>query len=62
MAQQTAIDWLWDISQEREIDAFDFLKAKAMVKEQVVKAWDLGRRYIDYPVDGEQYYNETYCK
>ena len=70
--KQTAVEWLWDISQEREIDAFDFEQAKAMEKEQISKAWDDGD-YDDYAYfysketgrdfeNGEQYYNETYNK
>ena len=31
-----------------------------MEKEQIVNSWDLSRRYIYYPADGEKYYNETY--
>jgi len=64
MAQQTAIDWLWDISQEREIDAFDFLKAKAMEKEQIMRAnidgYEEAQRYGE--TSAEDYYNETYNK
>ena len=29
-------------------------------KQQIVDAWDLGRRDIDYPANGEQYYISTY--
>lgn len=36
-------------------------QAKQMEKEQIEDAWDLSRRDIDYPADGEQYYNETYA-
>ena len=31
--KQTAIDWLFELSKERELDAFDLEKAKEMEKE-----------------------------
>jgi hypothetical protein len=64
MAQQTAVEWLFmTLALTPMTEWYNVLeKAKAMEKEQVVKAWDLGRRDIDYPADGEQYYNETYNK
>ena len=65
--KQTAVNWLIDwIGKNQYFIGNDLLQAvqqaKAMEKEQIVKAWDLGRRDIDYPADGEQYYNETYNK
>jgi peptidyl-tRNA hydrolase len=42
---------------------FEFIaKAKQMEKEQIINALDLGRRDIDYPMNGEQYYNEIFNK
>jgi hypothetical protein len=35
-------------------------KVLQMEKEQIVNSWNFSRRYIDYPADGEKYYNETY--
>ena len=35
-------------------------QAKAMHKEEIEDAWDLSRRDIDYPANGEQYYNERF--
>jgi hypothetical protein len=35
-------------------------ESKEMEKEQIENAWDLGRRDIDYPANGEQYYKEIY--
>jgi hypothetical protein len=62
---QTAVEWIEDNIQS-DMTFMEFMglirQAKAMEKEQVVKAWDLGRRDIDYHADGEQYYNETYNK
>ena len=37
-------------------------QAKEMDKKQKVDAWDLSRRDIDYPANGEQYYNKTFGK
>lgn len=37
-------------------------EAKRMEREQIAQAWDLGRRDVDYPADGQAYYEETYVK
>jgi hypothetical protein len=65
--QQTAVEWfakqLYDkMEMKGDGNVFDKLleQAKEMEKEQIMDAWDLGRRDIDYPANGEQYYNETY--
>lgn len=61
MKQQTAVEWLWNLSQTKELQASDFEQALAMEKEQIVDAVDgfpLDKRHLD----GEQYYNETYGK
>lgn len=67
MEQKTAVEWLiqqinqdypemtWAYKEECE-------QAKQMEKEQIMKGWDIGRRDIDYPMNGEQYYNEIYCQ
>jgi hypothetical protein len=75
MAQQTAVEWLEEKYRSLLIEAdfndthifvFDerrnelFKQAKQMEKEQIVNSWNFSRRYIDYPADGEKYYNETY--
>ena len=64
MAQQTATDWLLENIQKVHKMDWDivFIQAKQMEKEQIVNAWDLGRRDIDYPANGEKYYNEIYEK
>ena len=72
MAQQTAVEWLFDqIPLEWTIkrSAFDALQqAKAMEKEQILDAYKNGEDNIDsdgchIDNDGaEQYYNETYNK
>ena len=68
--KQTAVEWLWDESQSRELQASDFEKALAMEKEQIKDAWlnawkdsminPLEDKY--YEPEAEQYYNETYGK
>jgi len=39
MKQQTAVEWLWNLSQTKELQASDFEKALAMEKEQMEDAW-----------------------
>ena len=58
----TAVEWLL-----KELDKVNHHPTEAMImyakkleKEQIIDSWDLGRRDIDYPANGEQYYNETY--
>jgi hypothetical protein len=74
MSKQTAVEWLAeqingksinypfstyaDITISIPIELFE--QAKQMEKEQIINSWDLSRRDIDYPADGEKYYNETY--
>lgn len=36
------------------------IKAKEMEKEQIIDAFDTGRRKGDWIFDGEKYYEETY--
>jgi hypothetical protein len=31
MKKQTAVEWLWDLSQTKELEASDFEQARAMV-------------------------------
>jgi len=83
MAQQTAVEWLEekyhyllveaDINDMHVVE-FDkkrnelFEQAKAMEKEQIIKARDskstkINRTTMSFePIDGEQYYNERYGK
>lgn len=39
MTQQTAVEWLWNLSKKRELDMFDLEQAKAIEKEQTDKAY-----------------------
>ena len=66
--KQTAVEWLYELSKERELDKFDLEQAKEMEKQEIIDAWDKGDYCIDLPdgtweqkyKSGEQYYNETY--
>ena len=64
MEKQTAVEWLFEQLWETPKDKLNWhailKKAKEMEKEQIVNSWDLSRRDIDYPANGEQYYNKTY--
>jgi hypothetical protein len=68
MKQQTAVEWLWNLSQTKELQASDFDQALAIEKEQIMKALDRGfDEGSSFPEDitlnnAEQYYNETYGK
>lgn len=55
--KQTAVQWLHEIAKQREPDKFDWQQAKAIEKEQIIKAIDYCR---DKYIDSENYYNETY--
>ncbi len=72
--KQTAVQWLWDISLDRELMARDFEKAMEMEKEQMICAqMDMFFQACDQPYGitylfsrdnaeewAEQYYYETY--
>ena len=62
MSQQTAVEWLMETMKKTDVMDWDlvFIQAKAMEKTQIVNAWDLSRRDIDYLADGEKYYNNNY--
>jgi len=75
MSKQTAVEWLFKLSKERELDKFDLEEAKAMEREQHKTSFNKGydrRNYIhdfeyggveyweEEPKEFEQYYNETY--
>jgi hypothetical protein len=63
--QQTAVEWLWGISQKREIDVFDFELAIEMEKNQIIDAFLNGDDFShlspkEQNKEAQQYYNETY--
>lgn len=72
--KQTAVDWLYKLSKERELDKFDLKQIKQMEKEQMINAYVTGRlkdknikygieyynKLEDFIDEAEEYYNETY--
>ena len=70
MAEQTAVDWLFEqipaewSSSKSAFDAYQ--QAKQMEKEQIMKAYRIGKVEIKMLSkalnSGEQYYNETFGK
>lgn len=63
--KQTAIDWLFKLSKERELDKFDLEQAKQMEKQQIIHAYGQGTadeagEIIDATKTAEQYYNKKY--
>lgn len=45
MKQQTAVEWLWNLSQTKELQASDFHQALAMEKEQMEEAKNEGYEF-----------------
>jgi hypothetical protein len=66
MSKQTAVEWLWDESQSRELQADDFEKALDIEKLQIIEAYRDGRTDQQSGIDkwknrsSSSYYNETY--
>jgi hypothetical protein len=58
MKKQTAVEWLIDELNGYDEDCEIFRIAKAMEKEQIIKAVLDG--YRSHPYMAEQYFNETY--
>lgn len=59
MSNQTAVEWLYKLSKERELDKFDLEQAKEMEKQQINKACYDGY-YQEELYDIREYYNKTY--
>ena len=57
----TAVDWLWNESLKKLLQASDFEQAKAMEKQQIIDAWIATDNELQR-LAAEQYYNETYVK
>ena len=64
MSKQTAVEWLIEeIHKNIEwIPVPIQEQAIQMEKEQIIDAFDTGRRKGDWIFDGEKYYEETYKK
>ena len=56
MEKETAVEWLYELSKERELDKFDLEQAKEMEKQQIENAYNVGNPYKT----AEQYYNQTF--
>ena len=60
MAQQTAVEWLYNLSKQREVDKFDLIQAKQIENKQRIKDYNVG--YTDAKCnhinDAENYVNE----
>jgi hypothetical protein len=56
----TAVEWLWNLSKQRELDKFDLEQAKAMEKNNIIESYEMGKN------DGwnvrENDYNKNYHK
>jgi hypothetical protein len=59
MAQQTAVEWFYQRMLAKDIKEV-FEQAKAIEKEQIIKAFNEGTFSLDEKINAEQYYNETY--
>lgn len=66
MSKITAVEWLWNESQSRELQADDFEQALDIEKLQIIKAYRDGRTDQQSGIDkwknrsSSSYYNETY--
>ena len=59
--KQTAVEWLYNLSKQRELDKFDLEQAKQMEKEQIINAWIATDNELQR-LAAEEYFNETYNK
>jgi hypothetical protein len=73
MAQQTAVEWLEEeladnlkviiLNNDYQLMEKLFIQAKAMEKEQIIKAFESQKNCVEkYYEYAEDYYNETYHK
>ena len=70
MKNITAVEWLHELSKQRELDKFDWEQAKAMEKKQIIDACNDNIFCDAYTIDeednyklttqGELYYNDTF--
>ena len=69
--QMTAVEWLYELSKERELDKFDLEQAKSMHKEEELelinftsKIFELSKSNFNYTLltneEILELYNETY--
>ena len=61
--KQTAVEWLYNLSKQRELDIFDLEQAIEIEKEQMFELWNRGMYCTEEGGKSfDQYYNETYGK
>lgn len=62
--KETAVEWLWNLSKERELDTFDLDQAMWMQEKQIKDAWCAAAfdSYNDHTKTADRYYKETYNK
>jgi hypothetical protein len=60
MAQQTAVEWLYKLSKQRELDKFDLEQAKQMEMEKTIMDYNAGYddAQCNHINDAENYANE----
>ena len=59
----TSIEWLYQLSKQRELDKFDLEQAKEMHKQEIIDAHIHGHNAPSSTLknfDAEQYYQETF--
>lgn len=62
MSKQTAVEWLYNLSKERELDIFDLQQAKVQHKQEIIDAYRVGATEVHMIGlhKPEVYYTETY--
>ena len=60
--KQTAVEWLYMQSKERELDVFDLQQAKQKEEEQSKVDYETGQAStkFKFPLTADRYYKETY--
>ena len=60
--KQTAVEWLYNLSKQRELDKFDFQQAKEMEKKQLCYFYIKGveAEFNNPYVTNIEFYNKTF--
>ena len=58
----TSIEWLYQLSKQRELDKFDLEQAKEMHKQEIIDAWQEGYGGDEDYFNANEYYQETFKK
>ena len=62
MKQQTTVEWLYNLSKQRELDKFDLVQAKQMEEDQLFEFWNGGINSTDEGGKSFDQFYETYNK